>query len=132
MPKKIGVIILTVLVLGVVVKSHRVNIERIFNQNRQNRQEKETAKKISTTKIEYDPMPEAHDFAEMENKDDKPAAEKASQKSQIQDDVMGYRLKSKNRMRQVQAALKKTGFYKGDIDGKSGPQTKKAIEAFQK
>lgn len=35
-------------------------------------------------------------------------------------------------IRQVQTALKKAGFYKGDIDGKQGPRTKEAIRAFQK
>lgn len=33
---------------------------------------------------------------------------------------------------QVQAALKNAGFYAGDIDGKVGPKTKRAIEEFQK
>lgn len=35
-------------------------------------------------------------------------------------------------LRQVQTALKKAGFYKGVIDGKTGPQTKRAIKNFQK
>lgn len=35
-------------------------------------------------------------------------------------------------IKQVQLALKKAGFYKGDIDGKKGPRTKEAIRAFQK
>lgn|SRR3989338_3433161 len=35
-------------------------------------------------------------------------------------------------IKQVQLALKKAGFYKGDIDGKTGPRTKEAIRAFQK
>lgn len=33
---------------------------------------------------------------------------------------------------QIQAALKNAGFYNGNIDGKSGPLTRKAIEEFQK
>jgi peptidoglycan hydrolase-like protein with peptidoglycan-binding domain len=32
----------------------------------------------------------------------------------------------------VQSALKKAGFYEGDVDGKQGPKTKKAIRVFQK
>ena len=32
----------------------------------------------------------------------------------------------------IQAALKNAGFYTGNIDGKIGPMSKKAIEAFQK
>lgn len=35
-------------------------------------------------------------------------------------------------IKQVQIALKKAGFYKGDIDGKQGPRTKEAIRVFQK
>jgi peptidoglycan hydrolase-like protein with peptidoglycan-binding domain len=33
---------------------------------------------------------------------------------------------------EIQTALKNAGFYKGAVDGKSGPMTKKAIEEFQK
>lgn len=32
---------------------------------------------------------------------------------------------------QIQAALKNAGYYAGEIDGKIGPQTKKAIKEFQ-
>ncbi|MFH2137845.1 MAG: peptidoglycan-binding domain-containing protein [Candidatus Omnitrophota bacterium] len=49
-----------------------------------------------------------------------------------QDDVLSYRLKSKNRVEQIQICLKKADFYSGNIDGKQGPQTKKAIKDFQK
>jgi peptidoglycan hydrolase-like protein with peptidoglycan-binding domain len=35
-------------------------------------------------------------------------------------------------LRQIQTALKSAGFYKGSIDGKTSPQTKEAIKAFQK
>lgn len=43
-------------------------------------------------------------------------------------DVAPLRLSAK----QIQTALKNSGFYKGQIDGKLGPQTKEAIKAFQK
>ena len=33
---------------------------------------------------------------------------------------------------QIQAALKHAGYYTGAVDGKAGPRTKAAIEAFQK
>ena len=33
---------------------------------------------------------------------------------------------------EIQTALKNAGFYAGNIDGKIGPKTKKAIEDFQK
>jgi peptidoglycan hydrolase-like protein with peptidoglycan-binding domain len=35
-------------------------------------------------------------------------------------------------VRQIQTALKNSGFYTGMIDGKKGPLTKKAIEDFQR
>ncbi|MFA4933871.1 MAG: peptidoglycan-binding domain-containing protein [Candidatus Omnitrophota bacterium] len=34
--------------------------------------------------------------------------------------------------KQIQRALKKAGFYKGEIDGKIGPKTRAAIIKFQK
>ena len=37
-----------------------------------------------------------------------------------------------SRDKDIQTALKAAGFYTGAIDGKIGPMTKKAIEAFQK
>jgi murein L,D-transpeptidase YcbB/YkuD len=37
-----------------------------------------------------------------------------------------------DRNKDIQMALAKTGFYKGAIDGKIGPKTKKAIEEFQR
>jgi peptidoglycan hydrolase-like protein with peptidoglycan-binding domain len=39
---------------------------------------------------------------------------------------------STDRPRQIQEALKNSGFYKGGIDGKIGPATKSAIRSFQK
>lgn len=62
----------------------------------------------------------------------KPAAERTRKASEAQDEVLSYRLKSKDRTKQIQTALKKAGFYKGEIDGKVGLQTKMAIKAFQK
>lgn len=32
---------------------------------------------------------------------------------------------------EIQTALKNAGFYTGEVDGKFGPQTKKAVEEFQ-
>jgi peptidoglycan hydrolase-like protein with peptidoglycan-binding domain len=37
-----------------------------------------------------------------------------------------------DRSKDIQRALHTAGFYDGPIDGKIGPKTKKAIEAFQK
>ncbi len=39
--------------------------------------------------------------------------------------------KSKLTTRQVQKALAAAGYYQGNVDGKEGPQTKKAVKAFQ-
>jgi len=38
----------------------------------------------------------------------------------------------KDRKKQIQIALQRADFYKGNIDGKIGPKTKEAIKAFQK
>ena len=56
----------------------------------------------------------------------------AEKKLDIQDEIISHRLKSKDRIEKIQQALKNAGFYKGDIDGKSGLKTKSAIKAFQK
>lgn len=37
-----------------------------------------------------------------------------------------------DKSKHIQTALKNSGFYKGEIDGKIGPRTKSAIRAFQK
>ncbi len=55
-----------------------------------------------------------------------------NKKPDLQDKVASYPFKSKTQMRKIQTALKNAGFYKGKIDGKTGPQTKSAIKAFQK
>lgn len=34
--------------------------------------------------------------------------------------------------REIQIALKSTGFYEGSIDGKLGPRTREAVKAFQR
>jgi len=39
---------------------------------------------------------------------------------------------SKPTVSEIQAALKNAGLYTGEIDGKKGPRTKKAIEDFQR
>ena len=97
-----------------------------------NKEKEKIVEDILSPGVKYELIPEAQDFVSIEDKDEKSTVERISQKSQIQDEVMGYRLKSKNRTKQIQTALKKAGFYKGDIDGKLGPQTKKAIKVFQK
>ncbi len=39
--------------------------------------------------------------------------------------------KTRLSIRQIQKALVSAGYYKGTVDGKQGPQTKKAIKEFQ-
>lgn len=43
-----------------------------------------------------------------------------------------WEITSSDKSKQIQIALKNSGFYKGEIDGKIGPRTKTAIRAFQK
>lgn len=56
----------------------------------------------------------------------------SERKLDIQDEIISHRLKSKDRIKKIQQALKNAGFYKGEIDGKIGSKTKIAIKAFQK
>ena len=58
--------------------------------------------------------------------------EEQKYRSNIHDEILGYRLNSKDHIKQIQASLKKAGFYKGEIDGKMGPRTRRAIKEFQK
>ena len=59
-------------------------------------------------------------------------AEEITKKANVQDEVMGYRLRSKERVKKIQMALKRAGFDPGGIDGEMGPKTKQAITAFQR
>ena len=53
-------------------------------------------------------------------------------KTELHGEIAGPRLKTKDRIKQLQIALKKAGFYRGEIDSKIGPKTKKAIIDFQR
>jgi murein L,D-transpeptidase YcbB/YkuD len=53
-------------------------------------------------------------------------------KSSVQDEILYYRLNSKDHIKQIQISLKKAGFYKGEVDSKMGVRTKRAIKEFQK
>ncbi|MFZ2357327.1 MAG: peptidoglycan-binding protein [Candidatus Omnitrophota bacterium] len=53
-------------------------------------------------------------------------------KTELHGEIAGPRLKTKDRIKQIQIALKKAGFYQGEIDSKIGPKTKKAIIDFQR
>lgn len=71
------------------------------------------------------PMPQENIYL-----DDKP--DRMAEKNNAQDEVLSYRLKSKDRIKQVQLALKEAGLYKDSIDGVDGQRTQEAIKAFQK
>jgi len=68
----------------------------------------------------------------MEKAIEKVKPKKQKYEHSVQDEILYFRLNSKERIKQIQAALKKAGFYKGEIDGKMGPRTKRAIKEFQK
>lgn len=53
-------------------------------------------------------------------------------KEELQDEVISYRLKSSDRIKNIQKALINAGFDPGPIDGKLGAKTKKAIADFQR
>jgi len=93
--------------------------------NRQKEAAKESSK-IESKKDSFTPV------SEQSQEINVVVEEKRKSRADVQDEIMSYRLKSKDRTRQIQAVLKKAGFYKGEIDGKEGPQTKRAIKAFQK
>ena len=50
----------------------------------------------------------------------------------VESEFGSWDIDSSDKTKQIQTALKKAGFYKGEIDGKIGPRTKAAIRAFQK
>ena len=58
--------------------------------------------------------------------------EDTAKKTEFHSEFTWHRLTTKDRIRQIQAALKKAGFYKGEVDGKSGPKTRRAIITFQR
>ncbi len=58
--------------------------------------------------------------------------ENVVKKTELHGEIVEPRLKTKDRIKQIQTALKKAGFYQGEIDSKIGPKTKKAIIDFQR
>ncbi len=81
---------------------------------------------------EPDKSSEEKDPNVMEKAIEKVKPKKQKYEPSIQDEILYYRLNSKKHIKQIQASLKKAGFYKGEIDGKVGPRTKRAIKEFQK
>jgi murein L,D-transpeptidase YcbB/YkuD len=55
-----------------------------------------------------------------------------AEKSSIHDNILNFRLQSKERIENIQRALKNAGFYTGEIDGIAGMRTRRAIKVFQK
>lgn len=68
----------------------------------------------------------------MNNGELNPVKENVVKKTELHSEIAGSRLKTKDRIKQIQIALKKAGFYRGEIDSKIGPKTKKAIIDFQR
>ncbi len=60
-----------------------------------------------------------------------PAAGAKSTAVQVETTTTPASTETLNHSQQIQTALKNAGFYNGKIDGKIGPGSKKAIEAFQ-
>lgn len=88
-----------------------------------------------TEKSAFHPDPEFDTWESSLLNKDTPARideEDLTNKAKAHDEILTFRLKSNDRIRQIQTALKNAGFYKGEIDGKTGPRTKAAIRAFQK
>ena len=79
-----------------------------------------------------DPILEEIPFTPLESAPHIAETKEVARKSDLQDEIMSYRLKSKGRTIKIQMALKRAGFYSGDIDGRVGPQTKQAIRSFQR
>ncbi|MBI4436228.1 MAG: peptidoglycan-binding protein [Candidatus Omnitrophica bacterium] len=94
----------------------------------------ERRKSVSTldTASLGDPILEEIPFAPLESAPYIAETREVTEKSDLQDEIMSYRLKSKDRGIKIQTALKRAGFYTGDIDGKVGSQTKQAIRGFQR
>ena len=65
-------------------------------------------------------------------KSDSQAVSVSGEENKLERDSISYQTKKQSRTKQIQIALKNSGLYSGEIDGKMGPQTKKAIKAFQK
>ena len=93
---------------------------------------KEITKEAPKIEAEPDLFVEQAVQAGLKTEDSKIETVAIKRKSEVQDEIMSSRLKSKDRTKQIQTALKKAGFYKGEVDGKEGLQTKKAIKAFQR
>jgi len=86
---------------------------------------KEKMKVTSKSSNEKTPDVMKKTIAELKPKEQK-------NESNIHDEILGSRLNSKEHIKQVQSFLKKAGFYKGEIDGKMGARTRRAIKEFQK
>lgn len=56
----------------------------------------------------------------------------STSKEETRTAIMEYRLRSPDRIKKVQLALREAGFDPGPIDGELGPRTDQALRAFQK
>lgn len=136
MTKRMGTILLVLIFVIFFIAPMRGFFINLLDKTRSkpNREErqKQAEKMLFETDTQYDLSLDRQESI-LEDEDVKPVSGRIKENNaQIQDEIMSYRLKSKDRIRQIQTALKKSGFYTDDIDGKLGPRTKKAIVAFQK
>ncbi len=95
----------------------------------------ESFKKANVFKEDLDVINKASDVTAPESvriPKEKVEPPEKSPEPTIHDEILNYRLNSKDHIMKIQAALKKSGFYKGEIDGKMGPRTKSAIKEFQR
>lgn len=93
--------------------------------------EKEALKQQGNTNLSAEPFTHEANVT-LNNEGLISAKQDAVKKTELHSEIVERRLTTKDRMRQIQAALKKAGFYKGEIDGKIGPKTRRAIVAFQR
>ncbi|RJP29159.1 MAG: peptidoglycan-binding protein [Candidatus Omnitrophota bacterium] len=89
--------------------------------------EKESGNNIPIIKIEV-PLTALKDKSASANEGGSHTVDKIESREAVK----SHNPESNNRSKQIQIALKNTGFYKGEVDGRIGPRTKTAIRAFQK
>lgn len=94
--------------------------------------EKEVTKALPQPDTENDTFSDWESTLTVEDAHLEGVKDDLTKKAKVQDEVLSFRLKSNDRVKQIQSALKQAGFYKGGIDGNIGPKTKRAIKAFQK
>lgn len=125
-------ILIVFLVLIIFLMPVRNNINNLFHRKKSELKEKQIIGNVSQTHTGIDTSLEQESALTVKDTHLEEIKDDLTKKAKIQDEVLSFRLKSKDRVKQIQSALKKANFFKGEIDGKIGPQTKRAIKVFQK